>query len=190
MALAHVTLVFKQVIDATSTGLFEKAVHQLTYQEFLLKSQAYNRAGKFKTFDDIRLNDGRANSLHYKLSFPVLPLIESLNKVVPGWYDKLNNNLFFEEAKFELLTSDITDQSKHRVAIYYTTPILTLYQVIGKYLLLSKEDSKLNESVDYCETFMVNLVPGDVYKLDKVIIVSGYKGVIIICINRQLKVKG
>ncbi len=45
MAKALVKLSYKQVIDAASDGNFERNVFHSTYQEFLLKSQAYNMEG-------------------------------------------------------------------------------------------------------------------------------------------------
>ena len=71
MSKAQVKIVYRQVIDESCSSGFEKAVFQASYEEFLLKSQAYNQEGKFKTFSKIKANDGRANSLHYKLSFSV-----------------------------------------------------------------------------------------------------------------------
>ena len=50
MGRALIKLIYKQVIDASSTGDFERNVFNATYHEFKLKSQAYNMEGKFKTF--------------------------------------------------------------------------------------------------------------------------------------------
>ena len=71
MYKAKIKLVYKQLIDETTVSSFEKAIFQTSYQEFLLKSEAYNPDRKLKTFSKIKANDGRANSLHYKLSFAV-----------------------------------------------------------------------------------------------------------------------
>lgn len=156
METTLIKLAYKQVIDASSTGDFESSVFHASYIEFMLKSQAYNMDGKCKTFTELKVRDGRANSLHYKLSFSIGHFIEKLNNITPFLKDNLDNSVGFDVAKFELLESDITDKTAHKVAINYITPTLTLCGVIGEYLLLSKEQPAINEPV---ETFMVKMQP-------------------------------
>src|SRR5476651_2782301 len=105
MYKAKIKLVYKQVIDETADTTFEKAILQASYREFLLKSQAYNMEGKFKTFSKIKANDGRANSLHYKLSFSVGDYIEQLNNKIRLLNDNLGNKVSFDTAAFELIES-------------------------------------------------------------------------------------
>ena len=149
MANAIVKLAYKQVIDASSTGNFEKSVLFASYQEFLLKSQAYNPGNRLKTFSEIKNNDGRANSLHYKLSFSVGYCIEMLKNTIPGITDNLGNNILFEVPRFELIASDITTIDAHKVAIIYTTGDLTLLNTFGEYMVLALPDS--------AETFTVKM---------------------------------
>ncbi|MEO6523611.1 MAG: hypothetical protein ABIN91_18150 [Mucilaginibacter sp.] len=84
MAKALIKLAYKQVINTLSVSDFEQKVFNISYQEFLMKSQAYNIDGKFKTFEEIKTNDGRANSLHYKLSIAVTHIVEELCNKIPG----------------------------------------------------------------------------------------------------------
>ena len=149
MAKAIVKLAYKQVIDASSTGNFEKSVLFASYQEFLLKSQAYNPGNRLKTFSEMKNNDGRANSLHYKLSFSVGYCIEMLKNTIPGITDNLGNNILFEVPRFELIASDITTIDAHKVAIIYTTGDLTLLNTFGEYMVLALPDS--------AETFTVKM---------------------------------
>jgi len=159
MAKALIKIVYRQLIDFTSHGNFERNVWHASYEEFLMKSQAYNLHGKFTTFDELKTNDGRANSLHYKLSFAVGHLIEGLNSKIPGLQDTLGNNLLFDVAEFKLIASSIADKSIHKVAIHYNTGLFTLHEVIGEYLLLSTGE-KLNASDKPVETFLLNMKPG------------------------------
>ena len=156
METSLIKLVYKQVIDASSTGDFEQHVFNASYEEFLLKSQAYNLDGRIKTFTGLKTNDGRANSLHYKLSFVVGHFIERLNNTIPLLKDNLENSLPFETAKFELIESDITDKSAHKVAVNYITQTLTLCSVIGEYLVLAKGKVSADEPA---ETFTVKMQP-------------------------------
>jgi len=141
MAKAIIKLAYKQVMDVSSSGDFEKNVLFASYQEFLLKSQVYNPEGKFKIFDDLKANDGRANPLHYKLSFSVGHFIETLKGKIPHLTDNLDNSVVFETPKFELIASDLTSIDAHKVAITYTTPELTLLNSFGEYLVVSSRNT-------------------------------------------------
>src|SRR3954465_13080394 len=87
-----IKLAYRQIIDADSKGNFEKSVLSLSYEEFLMKSQAYNKDQKFKTFKEIVANDGKANSLHYKSGFSIGSLIQQLDKI-PILQDTLGKSL-------------------------------------------------------------------------------------------------
>ena len=156
MSKAQVKIVYRQVIDESCSSGFEKAVFQASYDEFLLKSQAYNQEGKFKTFSKIKTNDGRANSLHYKLSFSVGHFIAQLNNKIPVIRDNMGNKISFEIANFELIESHVEDISLHKVAINYETGLLQLIETMGEYLLLAKEYLPEQGPI---ETFVLRMQP-------------------------------
>jgi len=156
MFKAKIKLVYRQVIDESSESAFEKAILQASYQEFLLKSQAYNPEGKFKTFSKMKANEGRANSLHYKLSFAVGHFIAQLDHKIPLIKDNLGNKLSFETARFELIESHIGDFSLHKVAINYETITLNLVELLGEYILLTHDDPADGEVL---QTFILRMQP-------------------------------
>ncbi|MBL4677821.1 MAG: hypothetical protein JKY70_16705 [Mucilaginibacter sp.] len=137
MSKAIIKLTYKQVIDSSANTDFERGILSASYREFLLKSQAYNPGNMLKTFSEMKNNDGRANSLHYKLSFSIGYFIESLKNKIPVLTDTLGNNITFEVSHLELIESDITDISAHKIAINYITSDLLLMNTIGEYLVLS-----------------------------------------------------
>jgi hypothetical protein len=156
MCKAKIKLVYRQVIDESSQSGFEKAIFHASYQEFLLKSQAYNPEAKFKTFSKMKANDGRANSLHYKLGFAVTHFIVQLNNRIPLLKDNLGNKMSFEIARFELIESHIDDISLHKIAINYEVAILNLVELFGEYMLLSRNEAAEGEPV---ETFVLRMQP-------------------------------
>lgn len=79
-----------------------------------------------------------------------------LNNQIPGLADVLDQPIPFSEHRFDLLESDLTDRSRHRVAITYLTDTLTWLGTVGNTLLLTAGDPA-NGLVD---TFMVALQPG------------------------------
>lgn len=140
MLPAKITLASRHVINAESKTVFEQQVWHASYQEYLLKSQAYNPEGKFKTFTELKAHDGRAHSLHYKSGFAVDGFIAALQKRIPQLCTTLDEPVHFCNYAFEVLESDITNMQKHAIAItYYTAPLL-LHAVFGDHLLLSADD--------------------------------------------------
>jgi hypothetical protein len=156
MSKAKIKIVYRQVIDESCASAFEKAIFQASYDEFLLKSQSYNQEGKFKTFSKIKTNDGRANSLHYKLSFSVGHFIAQLNNKIPVIKDNRGNKISFEVANFELIESHIEDISLHKVAVNYETGLLSLIGIMGEYLLLASDDLPEYGPI---ETFVLRMQP-------------------------------
>src|SRR5882757_860494 len=92
MKSRHIKITWRRVIDHSTEDIFEKKVLYYSYQEFLLKAQAYNPEGKFQTFSELKANDGRANSLHYKSGFGIIGFIDALNKQIPYLMDTLGHN--------------------------------------------------------------------------------------------------
>jgi len=156
MSRAKIKIVYRQVIDESCQSGFEKAIFQASYDEFLLKSQAYNPESKFKTFSKIKANDGRANSLHYKLGFSVGHFIAQLNSKIPVIKDNRGNKISFEVANFELIESHIEDMSLHKVAINYETGLLSFIEIMGEYLLLGPDDLAEHGPI---ETFILRMQP-------------------------------
>jgi len=161
MPKALIKLAWKQVIDSSSVGSWEQRIFHDSYNEFLLKSQAYDPEKKFSRFSEILANDGRANSLHYKLSFAVLHHIDKLNKKIPGLMDEAGRaNILFEIPEFKLLESNINDRSAHKIAIIYTTGFFSLLENFGEYLLLTAAGMRQQENNEPVESFVIKMQPG------------------------------
>jgi hypothetical protein len=158
---AIIKLAYKQIIDASSTGEFEKLVFNDSYQEFQMQVQAYNPESKFKTLKEVIAASPKANSLHYKVGFAVGLYIRALNNQIPGLTDSLGQaNVPFTINKFEIIESDISNKAIHKVAITYITDTLTLIDVIGEYLLLTVGDQFKNDSNEPVETLLLKMRDG------------------------------
>jgi len=142
MKPAIIKLSFKQYIDACMEGEWESAISNASYDEFLLKSQAYNIERKFTTFQQMAVNDGRANSLHYKCGFPISPYISMLHNKIPGLTDNLGIPIKFDICQFTLIESDITTKYAHKFSLTYITNELTLIDATGDYMILAYGDKK------------------------------------------------
>lgn len=159
MALALVKLTYRHIIDATAETNFERNIFHATYQEFRMKSQAYNLDGELKTFTEMKARDGRANSLHYKMSFAALHFLVALKNKIPFLQDNVGNQLNYEQPVFELIESDIEQIKAHRISIKFTTGPMILHQIIGNNMILSLEDL-LQDNRDFLDTFTLPMQPG------------------------------
>lgn len=159
MPKAIIKIAYKQIIDASKAiNDFEKACFHSSYEEFLMKSQAYNLDMQFDTFSAMKNNDGRANSLHYKTGFAVSGYIGLLNNKTPQLQNSLGDAVLFDTYKFELIESSISDKSRHQFAIHYITDALTLIDSFGDSLLLAYSDKRNEPTIE--GTFMVRLCNG------------------------------
>lgn len=162
MERAIIKISYRHVIDASSTEKMEVNIFNASYNEFLLKCQAYNTAGKFKTFSEMVAADGRANSLHYKSGFAIDNFIAALKNNIPFVFDMQGRQIKFSEYRFEVIESHIADKTLHKVAVNYCTDNLTLLQCTGEYLLLAHGDKTtyLNAKNIIENTFMLQLHSG------------------------------
>lgn len=160
MPRALITIAYKQVIDAASQNRFEKDILRFSYEEYKMKQQAYNADGSIKRFTALKAKDGRANSLHYKSGFAVAGIIETLKNNIIVLQDNEEKNFEFETYRFEVIESDITNETLHKVAIHYISVLLTLYESIGEYILVAKGDKSAEKSTEPTETFLVKVQAG------------------------------
>ena len=158
---AFIQIAYRQIIDSTCTENFEKNILRISHQEFVLKSQVYNREKKFRTLQQLVDNDGRANSLHDKSKFAVEQIINGLKNKMPHLLDSLGRQVAFSSYKFEIISSDIADESSHKVAITYMTDTLALYGNMGDHLLLAGTNGHNNkQELISVDTFILKMQPG------------------------------
>ncbi|MFT3980183.1 MAG: hypothetical protein QM687_06900 [Ferruginibacter sp.] len=169
MKKKFIRITYRHIIDINAKTNFDRSVFGITYSEFLLKSQAYNPGNKMDTFNVIRQADGRANSLHYKIALAASGIMESLQQVNPFVVDYAGKNIAFDDYKFELLESAVSDKTKHVLAISLVSPPYVLHDMSGDILVLSEQDAIPQEDGMY-NTFML--------KTEKKLYISNYREVI------------
>lgn len=160
MPRALINIAYKQVIDAASQSSFEKNVLHFSYEEYKMKQQAYNTDGTITRFTALKAKDGRANSLHYKSGFAIAGIIDTLKNNIIVLQDEAEQNFVFETYRFEVIESDITNELLHKVAIHYISGTLTLYEIIGEYLLVTRGDKSATKSTEPVETFLIKVQAG------------------------------
>lgn len=109
-----ITLCYRKIIDATATRPWDKLVWDESYREFRMQAQNFNPGNRYQTFGELLHYVPTANRLHFLVSGAVTGYIQQLNERVPDILNNLGRHfLRFKQFHFELLNSDINDQSKH-----------------------------------------------------------------------------
>lgn len=158
MKNALITVSYKQIIDAACKTSFEERVFNDSYAELLMQSQAYNAEKKYRTFQELIANVPKAASLHYKVNFAIGLYIRELNNIIPGLYDSLGRLIIpFSDYSFEILESDLQNKSTHKIAITYTSSMLTWHADFADHLLLSIGDNRLTITTQPIDTFLIKM---------------------------------
>lgn len=147
-----IRLAYRLVIDASSTFLWDKYVFEDTYKEYLMQSQLFNSKEHPKnTFRELLSENEKANQLHFLVGIATNGYVEQLKGLFHRVSDVLGNHYFpFVNYQLDIINTDITDSSKHKIGITFYSPMLVLVDMINNCYLVSKEVEKENNF----ETFM------------------------------------
>lgn len=161
MSKALIKLAFRQEIDVSASGNFEKDVFNDSYQEFRMQAQAYNPNGQFHTLQELIADNPKANSLHYKAGFSIGLYIAGLNGVIPGIREWVPGQVRpgFQTHQFEIVRSHLADRSQHQVAITYFTGVLSLLDSFGDQLLLATGDMTQLATGEWIDSFILKINP-------------------------------
>lgn len=157
MYKAKIRLAYRLIIDQTSTYLWDQYVWEDTFKEFVMQSQQFNSKEEPKnTFRALLSHNEKSSELHYLTGMAAQNYINQLNGNLYRVPDILGNNyLPFINYQLDIINSDITDSSKHKIGITFFSPLLALLDIIeGNYLI-----SKTCEDASGYETFMYPLQP-------------------------------
>jgi len=140
MAERIITVSYRKIIDASATRSWDKLVFNDTYAEFRLQAQYFNQQRQYRTFGELQQFATGADKLHFLVSAAVRGYLQQLGGLVP---DVLNNQgrhfLPFTKFQFEIINSDLLDQSRHQVAINFYSEPLVWHETIAPYLLVSEK---------------------------------------------------
>ncbi|MCB2377976.1 hypothetical protein LGH70_10315 [Hymenobacter sp. BT635] len=137
-----ITLCYRKVIDATSRKPWDKLVFADTYTEFRMQAPNFNPGQQYRSFGQLLQYVPGAEQLHFLVSAAVRGYLQQLGGLVPDVPDNLGRHfLRFSQFQFEIINSDLLDQSRHQVAVsFYSEPLLW-HDTIGTYLLVSAAEA-------------------------------------------------
>ena len=134
-----ITLAYRKVIDANSPKPWDKLVLADSYREFRMQAQLYNQGSQYRTFGELLHYVPGADKLHFLVGGSIGGYVQQLKGVVPDIVNNVGRYfLKFTRYQFELINSDLHDQSKHQVAINFYSEPLHWHDTIAPYLLVSE----------------------------------------------------
>lgn len=150
---SKIRLAYRLVIDNSSTFVWDKYVFEDSFQEYLLQHQQFNSKENPKnTFRELLAENEKAVQLHYLVGISANNYIEQLKGNLYRITDILGNNYFpFTNYRFDIINTDITDITKHKIGITFYSPLLTYLGMVDNHFLLSKN----SDDSDEFETFML-----------------------------------
>ncbi|MES2240759.1 MAG: hypothetical protein V4497_10940 [Bacteroidota bacterium] len=150
---SKIRLAYRLVIDNSSTFVWDKYVFEDSFQEYLLQHQQFNSKENPKnTFRELLAENEKAAQLHYLVGISANNYVEQLKGNLYRITDALGNNYFpFTSYRFDIINTDCTDITKHKIGITFYSPLLTYLGMVDGHFLLSKNTEDSNEF----ETFML-----------------------------------
>jgi hypothetical protein len=156
-----IRLCYRKIIGMDSRKPWDKAVFDDTHLEFYMQAQRLDPEEKFKTFSEMSDHVPNAEQLHYLTSTAAIGYIRQLKDIVPD-IANLHGKLClpFQNFKFEIIQSHITDKSQHRIAIwFYSEPLTWIDTVNDKLLIVYGNQTENLLSGAETETDMIPMVP-------------------------------
>lgn len=150
---SKIQLAYRLVIDSNSTFVWDKYVFEDTFQEYLLQHQQFNsKENPKETFRELLAENEKASKLHYLVGIAAANYVQQLKGNLYRITDALGNNYFpFINYRLDIINTDISDMSKHKIGITFYSPIFTYLGTIDNHYLLSKNTDDTTEF----ETFML-----------------------------------
>lgn len=144
--MRKIRLAYRIIIDSSSTFVWDKYVFEDTYKEYLMQSQLFNSKENPKaTFRELVSDNDQANQLHFLVGMAANSYVEQLKGSFHRVTDVLGNNFFpFTNYQLDIINTDITDSSKHKIGITFYSPLLVFLEIINNHYLVSSEVDKEN----------------------------------------------
>ncbi|MBZ4044605.1 hypothetical protein [Flavobacterium hibisci] len=157
MKISKIRLAYRVIIDSSSTIIWDKYVFEDTFKEYKMQSQQFNSAENPKnTFRELLSENEKASHLHFLVGIAADGYIQQLKGNFYRVPDVLGNQYFpFINYKLDIVNSDVTDLSKHKIGITFYSPLLSYFGSIEGNYVVSKNTENTNEY----ETFMFPVQP-------------------------------
>ncbi len=157
MSKTTIRLAYRLVIDSTAVLTWDKYVWEDTFKEYLMQHQQFNTKENPKnTFRELLAENEKATQLHYLVGITANAYVSQLKGNLYRVADKLGNRYFpFTNYQLDIINTDTTDSSKHKIGITFYSPLLTYFGIIENHYLVSPSV----DEVEGYETLMFAVQP-------------------------------
>lgn len=144
--MTKIRLSYRIIVDNNSKFTWDKYVFEDTYKEYLMQHQLFNSKENPKsTFRELLNENEKANQLHFLVGMAAGGYVEQLKGNFHRVTDALGSSFFpFTNFQLDIINTDITDSSKHKIGITFYSPLLVLLDTINNHYLVSTEVEKEN----------------------------------------------
>lgn len=150
---AKIRLALRVVIWQSSASVWEKYVFEDTYREYIMQQQRFNDKEKpVNTYRELLSVNENAKQLDFLTGMAIESYVTQLKGNYYNVTDVLGNTFFsFEGYKLDIINTDITDMSRHKVGVTFFSPELTYLGIINNCYLVSKDadDTEVYNTVMY-----------------------------------------
>lgn len=146
MKTTKIRLAYRIVIDTNAMFLWDKYVFEDTYNEYLMQNQLFNSKENPKnTFRELLSENEKANQLHFLVGTAAAGYVEQLKGNFHRVTDVLGNSFLpFLNYQLDIINTDITDRTKHKIGITFFSPLLILVDIINSCYLVSTQIANEN----------------------------------------------
>ncbi|WP_269234020.1 hypothetical protein [Flavobacterium flavigenum] len=157
MKISKIRLAYRILIDSSSTIIWDKYVFEDTFKEYKMQSQQFNSVENPKnTFRELLSENEKAAQLHFLVGIAADGYVQQLKGNFYRVPDVSGNQYFpFINYQLDIVNSDITDHSKHKIGITFYSPLLSYFGIIEGNYIVSKNTENRNEY----ETIMFPVQP-------------------------------
>ncbi|MTH17906.1 hypothetical protein [Flavobacterium sp. LC2016-01] len=147
MEIKKIKLAYRIVIDSSSTFLWDKYVFEDTFKEYQMQSQQFNSETNPKnTFRELLAENEKAEKLHFLTGIAASGYVDQLKGNFHRVTDVLGNSYFpFINYQLDIINTDSTDASKHKIGVTFYSPLLTYFGIVEGNYLVSKSVEETNE---------------------------------------------
>ncbi|RFM34970.1 hypothetical protein [Chitinophaga silvisoli] len=136
--MKNIRLIYRKLIDASNTKPWDQMLLEGSWYEYLLQAQTFNPEKKYNTFAELMAHVPNADRLHFLVTPAIIGYLKQLNGKIPDITNNIGKTFLpFKNFKFEIVNADITDKSKHQVAVNFISEPLTWHDTIGNQLLVT-----------------------------------------------------
>lgn len=155
--MKKIRLAYRLVIDANAAFLWDKYVLEDTYKEYLLQQQLFNsKEQPVATYRELISVNEKAKQLDYLVGIAANVYVQQLKGNLHRITDVLGNNFFpFVNYQLDIVNTDITDGSKHKIGITFYSPKMYWLDIVNNCYWVGK----ISDSESQMETLMFPLQP-------------------------------